>query len=115
MAKSNLAKSLYKSLFGGRGPVDGNLIDMAEHGRTGGISTGQGFKTTRYVDEKVILDEVDADNKYVGTAAHGTATSAAAWQIMKIATVGTITTISYADGDDNYDNVWDNRASLSYS
>lgn len=35
---------LYKSLFGRKGMADGNPIDMAEHGRVGGLSTGQAFK-----------------------------------------------------------------------
>lgn len=42
---------LYKNLFGKRGIADGNVIDMAEHGRVGGISTGQPFKFTTIVDK----------------------------------------------------------------
>ena len=37
---------LYKQLFGRKGIADGNVIDMAEHGRVGGLSTGQSFKHT---------------------------------------------------------------------
>ena len=36
--------SLYRQLFGGKGPLNGNVIDMAEHGRIGGVSTGDGYK-----------------------------------------------------------------------
>jgi hypothetical protein len=35
---------IYKRLFGRKGIADGNVIDMAEHGRVGGVSTGQPFK-----------------------------------------------------------------------
>lgn len=56
----------------------------------------------------------DANIEYVGKAEPGTATSAASWQIKRLdQTTGLI--ITYADGDINYDNVWDNRESLSYS
>lgn len=51
---------------------------------------------------------------YIGKALIGTATSAASWQVQRIdATSGTV--ILWADGDADFDNVWDNYASLSYS
>jgi len=51
---------------------------------------------------------------YVGVAAMGTASSAAEWQIQKVdSTTGTI--VTWADGNDNYDNVFDDYASLTYS
>lgn len=51
---------------------------------------------------------------YLGEADPGTAESAASWRIKKIDTTGDIS-ILWADGNNNYDNVWDNRLSLSYS
>lgn len=60
------------------------------------------------------IDSPSATVSYIGYAAPGTLTSAAAWQIRKIdETTGTI--INYADGNANFDNVWDNRAALTYS
>lgn len=51
---------------------------------------------------------------YLGLAAPGSASSAAVWQVTRFdTTVGVIQT--YADGNTNFDNIWDNRASLSYS
>lgn len=51
---------------------------------------------------------------YLGTAQPGTSSSSAAWQIQRIdVTSGVV--FAYADGNANFDNVWDNRASLSYS
>lgn len=54
---------------------------------------------------------------YVGKALPGTATSAASWQIQKIDESGTpeTTVITFADGNADFDNIWDNRTSLSYS
>lgn len=51
--------------------------------------------------------------KYIGEAAPGSATSAAVWRIQRITNADS--TIVWADGDGDFDNVWDNRASLSYS
>lgn len=51
---------------------------------------------------------------YVGKAAIGSATSSAVWQVQKIdESSGTI--VTWADGNDEFDNVFDNYASLSYS
>ena len=59
-------------------------------------------------------DSGDANVQYLGKAAPGTATSAASWQIQKIdETTGTV--ITWADGNSSFDNVYDNRESLSYS
>ncbi len=62
---------------------------------------------------KKIVEEASATVTYVGTAYQGTATSAAKWLIQKIDTTsGTI--ITWA-GKAQFDQEWDNRASLSYS
>jgi hypothetical protein len=42
----------------------------------------------------------------------GTATSAARWQIRRITKSGSTTIFEYADSNDRFDNVWDDRASL---
>lgn len=51
---------------------------------------------------------------YHGWAACGTATSEAKWRIRRIVTTGDDVVIDWADGDSNYDNIWDNRVALSY-
>jgi hypothetical protein len=55
-----------------------------------------------------------AGTTYVGKAAIGSATSAAAWQIFKIVDTGGNLAITWADSDALFDNIWDNRASLTY-
>ncbi len=53
---------------------------------------------------------------YIGQAYAGTATSTAAWRIKRLTDTGTgFIEVNYADGNTNFDNIWDNRASLSYS
>ena len=54
--------------------------------------------------------------EYIGIASPGTATSAASWKIKKLIYTGTnVTSVIWADGDLNFDNIWNNYASLSYS
>ena len=106
---------LYRLLFGKSHLKDGDVISMSEHGRAGGVSTGDGFKTIRDIEEKTLIDESDSATTYLGKAQMGASTSGASWQIKKISVASTVTTISYADGDNRYDNVWDDRASLTYT
>lgn len=64
---------------------------------------------------KNIVDDYSTPNIiYIGDAQIGSATSSAVWRIQKInKTTGTV--ITWADGNDSFDNVWDNRLSLIYS
>lgn len=54
---------------------------------------------------------------YIGSAEPGSATSAARWLIKKVTVDGSgnITRVAFANGSPNSDQVWDNRAALSYS
>lgn len=61
-----------------------------------------------------IDDTTTANTTYIGKAAIGSATSGAVWQIAKLDTSsGMVKT--WADGDSLFNNIWDDRASLSYS
>jgi hypothetical protein len=52
---------------------------------------------------------------YVGKAVPGTLSSAAAWQIQRLTYTGDdLTLLEWAD-DGKFTQVWDDRASLSYS
>ena len=62
----------------------------------------------------LVDDTTTANVIYLGHAVPGTATSAASWRIKKI-DVSSGATITWADGNFYFDNIWDNRASLSYS
>jgi len=54
---------------------------------------------------------------YAGNADPGTLKSAARWQIKKMTYDGNgdLTDLQWADGNTKFDNVWNDRASLSYS
>lgn len=61
-----------------------------------------------------IDDTTAADTTYIGKAPIGSATSSAVWQIKKLNTSSGVI-ITWADGDALFDNVFDDRASLTYN
>lgn len=58
-------------------------------------------------------DEVSSTVAYLGIAAIKSANSAPVWQIKKL-DYTTGVDIKWADGDQGFDNVWDDRATLTY-
>jgi hypothetical protein len=112
-------KSVYKILFGAHGPLPGNVIDMSEHGRAGGDKDSQGFKYTSDIEETSLIHEATG-KVYFGWATPGSNTTEgkadARWKIKCIdESVADNTTVGWADGDTAYNNIWDDRESLSYS
>ena len=60
-----------------------------------------------------LIDEADANTTYVGEATIGTELSEAKWRIYRVKTSGTVTSIRYP-GSYAFDQVWNDRASLTY-
>lgn len=60
------------------------------------------------------VDDTIPNICYVGEANIASSSSAPVWRIRKIDTT-TGVDIKWADGNSNYDNVWDNRTLLSYN
>lgn len=86
----------------------------------GGISNPATEETLLQVLGKlsVRIDDISTSGvTYIGKAIIGSSTSSSAWQIIKIDETGTPITcsITYADGNANFDNIFDNRTSLTYS
>lgn len=52
---------------------------------------------------------------YVGKAAPGTPTDAAEWQIKRVTESDTGVEVKWADGNENFDNIWNNVTALNYS
>jgi hypothetical protein len=90
-----------------------NTTDYEEHGAAGDVSTGRRLKYTQSVPMAVRTDPASDTVLYVGQAKPGTLTSQALWRISKVDT-SSGTVITFADGDDLYNNVWDDRATLTY-
>ena len=63
---------------------------------------------------RLVVDSVNPKISYAGKALAGSSPSSAVWQIKKLdETSGTL--ITYADGNTDLDNIFDNRESLNYS
>ncbi len=60
-------------------------------------------------------DVASATETYIGEADAGSATSGALWRVRKMTTTGSDISIKWADGDTLFNNIWDNRASLTYA
>lgn len=62
----------------------------------------------------VNLDQADANTLYIGEAPISSDEAEPVWRIRRFSTSGTVQTMKWADGDQLFDNIWDNRASLTY-
>lgn len=64
----------------------------------------------------LLLDEVSATVSYVGEALPGASQSSAVWRIKKLDESGTPELqVEWADGTSDFDKVWDDRATYTYS
>lgn len=62
------------------------------------------------------LDETSTTSvTYVGKAVVGSSEASAVWQIQKIDETGAVMSIKFADGNSSFDNVWNDRVSLTYN
>jgi hypothetical protein len=63
---------------------------------------------------KVIDDYAIAGTEYIGWAQCGAVAGDPIWKIMRKTTVASVDTIEWADGNTKFDNIWTNRAALTY-
>jgi hypothetical protein len=69
-----------------------------------------------FLEEAIRVDVASSTVTYVGNAKDGSATSDPVWKIKRLtSTAGGNLVVDYANGNASYLNIWDNRASLSYS
>lgn len=74
------------------------------------------WPNTKIDDSRLIvnIDESTSGTTYFGWAMPGSSESSSVWKIWKMTESGGITSFRKADGNDNFDNVWNNRTSLNY-
>lgn len=61
------------------------------------------------------VEEVDANNTYIGYAVPGTLDSEPKWKLKKVSIVGIITYLGYAEATQDFNKIWDNRATYTYA
>lgn len=97
------------------GEITGTVAISGTVAVSGPLTDAELRASTVYVASPPLAIRLDdgATYLYVGKAAVGTLNGDSVWQIQRITQADT--TVEWADGDADFDNVWDNRASLSYS
>lgn len=92
---------------------EAEIVTVGTQGPAGPAGPAGGEDTVPYSKQ---VDFIDDDHFYIGEADPGSASSSAVWRIkyVVIAGDGDVST-TWADGDALFDNVWDDRATLSYS
>lgn len=113
---------------------DKNLVSLAAAEHVGPNETGDNVDAKRVVlytwddgasewrrfsGEGVAMavrldDTTTADVTYIGKAVVGSAEGSAVWQIAKLDTSSGLVK-TWADGSASFDNIWSDRASLTYS
>jgi hypothetical protein len=97
------------------GTVTGNILHLSYN--TSSMSDSDVLQIFYDVTNYTIrLDDITTPNMiYIGMAEIGSLPSVAVWQIKRVdETTGLI--ITWADGDDAFDNIWNNRATtITYS
>lgn len=61
------------------------------------------------------VDDASTTVTYVGEAPLNSAESAAVWRIKKLETIGNVFKVTWADGNQFFDNTWSGRTGLTYS
>lgn len=98
-----------------RGNVQPQL-DQDEHDHVGhDDDLGPGYRRVKEATVTLRVDETSTPNvTYLGEARVGTGEGEARWKIQKIDETTNVT-ITFADGDEKYDNIWTDRTSITYS
>lgn len=84
--------------------IDGQNVEV----RVNDDGTFSTFTTATRLD-----DTTTANVVYIGKAVPGVLPSSPSWQISRLDT-STGLTKTFADGDSSFNNIWDDRASLTY-
>jgi hypothetical protein len=65
--------------------------------------------------EPVLIDESNPNIIYKGFASPAANAEEAVWAIQRISNTGDVCSYQWADGNKNFDNIWNNRTSLLYA
>lgn len=97
----------------------GDKISSIKSGAGGGLSATILGNTNVNVQPAPYATQIDdtstASVTYLGRASVGSSTASAVWQIQKIDESTSPATIKWADGNASFDNIFNNRTSLTYN
>jgi len=100
--------------------ADGETINLEYEEAQRVEKNMKALRTVQMMDSYIMRADYDSNGRiiYQGFAEPGTATSTAGWLIIKFTYEDTDATFSpssklFADGNTQFDNIWDDRASLN--
>lgn len=96
------------TLVSGKQSLDVNVTDIT-------LDKSNDSVTAHNPEELSFVDEASDTVIYVGSAQPGTLEATAGWKIKRVLIIGTVTQISYADGNSNYVHQWNLRGTYVYS
>jgi len=67
------------------------------------------------LNSKLLQVDAVGTTTYIGYASPGSLSSGSVWAIKKIIETGSDASFTWADGNKDLDNIWDDRLSLTYS
>lgn len=103
----------FKELFDSLGKKMGGNKVIGGAGFTAEIAHSLDTLASNYATQ--IDDTSTASVTYIGKAVIGSSSASAVWQVQKIDESSNPTTIKWADGNDAFDNIFNNRTSLTYN
>ena len=98
----------------GNGVLSPEAIMLYEmFSRVGNDANGQAFIKISKADQLTYVDDAGT-YVYIGNAVPGTLGSATSWKIKRVTTTNPVK-VEYAGGSTLYNQIWNNRTSLTYS
>lgn len=95
-------------------PTDVNTLHKDHYTLENGYVTAR--TSNKSTAESIRLDDKSTVKvTYVAYAGIGSLESAAVWKIFRLTEIVSGLKTEYADGNSNYDNIWNDRVSLTYS
>jgi hypothetical protein len=114
----NTEQKITKIVDGDTPSIEASVIQQGATGAVAvSITDGSGSPIVSFGSSEVYTTRVDKPSDtiiYVGDAEVGSDESDAVWRIQKIDKTNPLS-IKFADGNASFDNVWTNRASLTYT
>lgn len=98
--------------MGNERPIGTNTAPI-RYPTEGTNSYGRESQITKY-EAPTLIDEVSDNLIYLGWADAGTLESDPKWKIRRIRRIGTVWDLKYANGNEFYRNVWNDRLTLTY-
>lgn len=124
VASASELRDIFKSMmdsdqYEGGDATESTQLQMLQEIQNLKLVTGDIFQNLLRPDftklEPIFVDESTPNTIYKGWARTYSNSAAGAWAILRIRRIDDVVHYEWADGDQYYDNIWDNRLTLNYA